>query len=83
VASTDAGDRVARLVVHGRTNREIAGELGVTEKAIEWHLSRLFRQYGVRSRTELAVLILNRSRSDRNGESAGIVNAERRGKGNK
>jgi DNA-binding NarL/FixJ family response regulator len=47
--------RIAQLVAQGRTNREIAQELTRSVKTVEWHLSRLFRFYGVRSRTELAI----------------------------
>ena len=43
-------------VVSGRTNAEVATELGVSEKTVETHLHRLFDRYGVMSRTELAVL---------------------------
>jgi DNA-binding NarL/FixJ family response regulator len=46
--------RVARLVTRGATNREVAAALGLSAKTVEWHLSRLYRKVGVRSRTELA-----------------------------
>jgi DNA-binding NarL/FixJ family response regulator len=46
---------VARLVATGRTNREVAAELVLSEKTIEHHLSRIYRKLGVRSRTQLAV----------------------------
>lgn len=42
-------------VVRGRSNDEIAGDLGVSRKAVEAHLTRLLARYGVASRTELAV----------------------------
>jgi DNA-binding NarL/FixJ family response regulator len=45
---------VVRLVAAGRTNAEIAGELGVSGKTIEGRLARLFERLGVASRTELA-----------------------------
>ena len=43
-------------MVNGRTNAEVATELGVSEKTVETHLHRLFDRYGLMSRTELAVL---------------------------
>jgi DNA-binding NarL/FixJ family response regulator len=42
-------------VLAGRTNDEIGGDLGVSTKTVEWHLSRLFERYGVASRVELAM----------------------------
>jgi DNA-binding NarL/FixJ family response regulator len=47
--------RVAVLVARGSTNREVAAALGLSAKTVEWHLSRLYRKVGVRSRTELAL----------------------------
>jgi DNA-binding CsgD family transcriptional regulator len=51
---TNAERRVAGLVVEGRTNREVAAELFVTNATVEAHLTRIYRKLGVRSRTELA-----------------------------
>jgi DNA-binding NarL/FixJ family response regulator len=50
--------QVIGAVVSGRTNTEVATELGVSEKTVETHLHRLFDRYGLMSRTELAVLAL-------------------------
>jgi DNA-binding CsgD family transcriptional regulator len=46
--------RVAELVAAGRSNREVAGELFMSPKTVEAHLSRIYRKLGVRSRAELA-----------------------------
>ena len=46
--------RVANLVAEGRTNREVAAALVVTERTVETHLTHIYRKLGVRSRTELA-----------------------------
>ena len=51
---TPAESRVAALVVEGRTNREVAAALFVTERTVASHLSHVYRKLGVRSRTELA-----------------------------
>jgi DNA-binding NarL/FixJ family response regulator len=48
---------VAALVAEGRTNREIAARLFLSEKTIETVLSRVFRKLGVRSRVEVAARV--------------------------
>jgi DNA-binding NarL/FixJ family response regulator len=45
---------VAGLVAQGRTNRQIAAELYLSEKTVESHLSRVFSKLGVSSRAEVA-----------------------------
>ncbi len=45
---------VARLVAAGKTNREIAAELYVSVKTIEYHLSIIFTKLHIRSRRQLA-----------------------------
>lgn len=44
------------LAGRGQGNGEIAATLGISQKTIESHLARLFLRYGVKSRTELAIL---------------------------
>jgi DNA-binding NarL/FixJ family response regulator len=51
---TAAERRVAALVAEGRTNREVAAALFVTERTVASHLSHVYAKLGVRSRTELA-----------------------------
>jgi len=46
---------VLEHVVDGRSNDEIGGELGITTRTVEAHLTRLFERFDVRSRTELAM----------------------------
>ncbi len=46
--------RVALLATDGLTNRQIAGQLAVTVKAVEWHLSHVYRKLELRSRAGLA-----------------------------
>ncbi|WP_198663909.1 helix-turn-helix transcriptional regulator [Jiangella endophytica] len=46
---------VARLVVTGRTNREIAEALSRSPKTVAWQLNSAMRKLGVTSRTALAV----------------------------
>lgn len=47
---------IMRLVADGFGNGEIGGQLGIKEKTVESHLTRLFARYSVGSRTELAML---------------------------
>ncbi|HYI20738.1 MAG TPA: AAA family ATPase [Solirubrobacteraceae bacterium] len=51
---TETERRIAELAAVGRSNREIAGELFVSERTVESNLTRAYRKLGVRSRTELA-----------------------------
>jgi DNA-binding CsgD family transcriptional regulator len=51
---TQAERRVATLVAQGRTNREVAAVLFLSERTVESHLTRVYAKVGVRSRTELA-----------------------------
>jgi DNA-binding CsgD family transcriptional regulator len=53
-ALTPSEMRVARLAADGRSNREIAGELYVTVKAIEGHLARAYAKLGIEGRSQLA-----------------------------
>jgi DNA-binding CsgD family transcriptional regulator/tetratricopeptide (TPR) repeat protein len=48
---------VARLVSTGRSNREVAAELFVSVKAVEFHLGHVFDKLGVRSRRALPGLL--------------------------
>jgi DNA-binding CsgD family transcriptional regulator len=51
---TPSESKVAALVARGRTNREVAAELVLSEKTVESHLSHVYRKLGLRSRAELA-----------------------------
>jgi DNA-binding NarL/FixJ family response regulator len=44
---------VARLVAEGLSNREVAAELYLSTKAIEYHLSNIFAKVGITSRRQL------------------------------
>ena len=53
-ALTPAEERVAALVAEGRTNREVAAALYLSDRTVEGHLSRIFGKLGIRHRAELA-----------------------------
>jgi len=50
---TEVEERTAELARRGRSNREIAEELHLTTSTVEFHLTRIYRKLGVRSRREL------------------------------
>jgi DNA-binding CsgD family transcriptional regulator len=56
-ALTAAEWRVCRQAAEGRTNREVAQAMFVTEKTVERHLSSVYQKLGIRSRFQLAAAI--------------------------
>lgn len=47
---------VAALVARGLPNREVAAELYISTKTVQYHLTRIYTKLGIRSRAELAAL---------------------------
>jgi DNA-binding CsgD family transcriptional regulator len=45
--------RIAQLVRQGRTNPEIAAQLFISPRTVEWHLSHVFTKLGIASRKDL------------------------------
>ena len=56
---TETERRVAAQIAQGRTNREIAAAMFVTQNTVQTHLRHIFQRLGVRSRTELATRLLS------------------------
>jgi DNA-binding CsgD family transcriptional regulator len=50
---------VAVLVAKGMTNREVAAELYVSPKAVDYHLGHIFGKLGITSRRNLRDLVVN------------------------
>ena len=51
---TPSERRVAERAAEGESNRDIAAELFLTVKSVEWHLGNTYRKLGIRGRGELA-----------------------------
>ena len=45
--------QVAELIAAGRTYREVAAELFISPKTVQWNLSKVYRKLDIRSRAEL------------------------------
>lgn len=55
---------VAAMVAQGKTNRQIADELFLSEKTVEMHVSNSFGKLGFSSRAQLAVWVAQRKLPD-------------------
>jgi DNA-binding NarL/FixJ family response regulator len=51
--------QVSRFVAQGLSNREVAGQLFLSPRTIDFHLRNVFTKLGVSSRAELARLRLD------------------------
>lgn len=58
---TERQGQVLALLASGKTNREIAAELVLSERTVERHLADVFGKLGVRNRSEAVALALRRT----------------------
>ena len=75
LAGLSGRERVRELVARGRTNREIASKLFLSEKTIESHLRKVFAKLGVSGRVAVAEAVDPRTRRRRaeSGEVGGSL----------
>jgi len=73
-------ERVLELLADGRSNKEMAAELGVTVRTIEFRRAKLMKKMGARSRAQLLHLAIATRNGRANGhEGDGAVVAVRPG----
>lgn len=69
---------ILRNVARGKTNKDIAAELGISEQGVKVHVSRLLERYGAENRVELVSLARawpeadDKGYSELSGDIAGI-----------
>jgi len=56
---------VLRLVASGRANKEIGGELGISERTVKTHISNIFSKLQLTDRTQAALYVHNRGLLER------------------
>ncbi len=69
---TETEQRVAELAADGLTNREIAAALFLSPNTVQAYLKRVYRELGVRSRTELARKVLSHVPSKSTGSGVSV-----------
>jgi DNA-binding CsgD family transcriptional regulator len=65
--ATDLSPRqreILALVAAGRTSKEIASALGISESTVNWHLANVFVRLGASSRAEAVALAIRAEADD-------------------
>ena len=61
VAFTDREKQVLKMLVEGRSNKEIGAPLGIRERTVKAHVAKLMRKVGVENRVALTVHAITHS----------------------
>lgn len=57
-ALTEREKQIVQRIARGMTNKEIAKELAISDKAVEKHISNVFEKWEVKSRVEVAARVV-------------------------
>jgi DNA-binding NarL/FixJ family response regulator len=60
---TPREQEVYELVITGKCNKEIAGQLGITTRTVRFHISNIFIKTSVSNRLELICATVNAARN--------------------
>ncbi len=63
--------KVIELLLQGKSNKLIAGALGLSLRTVEFHLSNIYKKLGVTSRTEAALKLSEEHLRESTGEKEG------------
>jgi len=58
VSLTPREEQIAQAIAAGRSNRDIAAQLGITEQTVKNHLTNIFGKVGVENRLQLALALV-------------------------
>lgn len=61
---TSREETVSKLLARGRTNREIAEHIGLSERTVKHYVSSLIQKFAVRNRTQLVLAMSNKPPRD-------------------
>lgn len=61
---TEREKATMRMLLQGKANKEIAAEFGISESAVKATLQQLFSKTGVRTRSQLVLLAIERYRNE-------------------
>ncbi len=70
-ALTPAEERVAVLVAEGKTNREVAAALFLSDRTVQGHLSHVFGKLGIKHRAELGQALASRQTQEVDASNTG------------